>query len=112
MAWMYVVRCSDGSFYTGSTLLDPDLRVWEHNNDDDASANFTRRRRPVELVHAEQYEDLRDAFAREKQVQGWSRAKKQAMIDGRYERLPDLSRSRAAAPHASTGSAGGGNEAP
>ena len=104
MAWMYIVRCNDGSFYTGSTKIDPDQRVWEHNHDDAVAANYTRKRRPVTLVLCEEYSDIRDAFEREKQVQGWSRAKKQAIIDGMYENLPALSKS-GKPPRASTGSA-------
>ncbi|VXC18643.1 hypothetical protein MICRO8M_80280 [Microbacterium sp. 8M] len=107
MAWTYIVECADGSFYTGSTdLIDVEARIWQHNNDRDMSAKFTRRRRPVRLVYAEAFDRVEDAFAREKQIQGWSRAKKLALIELRGADLPDLSR-----PHrrdvASTSSATG-----
>ncbi|NKF32828.1 GIY-YIG nuclease family protein, partial [Pseudomonas sp. BGM005] len=79
MAWTYIVRCNDGSFYTGSTNGDLRSRVWEHNHDEHFAARFTRRRRPVVLVYAEQFSTVDAAFFREKQIQGWSRAKKIAL---------------------------------
>ncbi|HEX5857330.1 MAG TPA: GIY-YIG nuclease family protein [Microbacterium sp.] len=94
MPYMYIVRCRDGAYYTGSTLKDPEARVWEHNNDEDLAARFTIKRRPVVLVHVESFTRIDDAFAREKQVQRWSRAKKDALIDGRLGDLPGLARSR------------------
>ncbi|MFF7293622.1 GIY-YIG nuclease family protein [Microbacterium sp. NPDC008134] len=103
MAWTYILRCNDGCFYTGSTNGDLDSRVWEHNNDDDRSAHFTRARRPVSLVYAEEFDTVDAAFFREKQIQGWSRAKKIALMEERGADLPRLSRS--AGRDASTGSA-------
>ncbi|WP_407360445.1 GIY-YIG nuclease family protein [Microbacterium sp. LBN7] len=103
MAWTYILRCDDGSFYTGSTNGDLESRVWEHNNDEDYAARFTRKRRPVVLVYAEQFDTVDAAFGREKQIQGWSRAKKIALIELRGQDLPALSRSRGA--DASTSSA-------
>lgn len=91
---MYIVRCNDGSYYTGSTVIDVEARVWEHNHDDEKGANYTRKHRPVRLVYAEEFSRVEDAFMREKQVQGWSRAKKEALIELRGEDLPSLSRSR------------------
>jgi putative endonuclease len=96
MPWMYIVRCRDGSLYTGSTVLDPEARVWQHNHDDLWAANHTRKRRPVVLVYAEEHGEAQEAFAREKQVQGWSRVKKMALIEGRGADLPALSRSTSA----------------
>lgn len=94
MAWTYILRCEDGSFYTGSTDKDLDARVWEHNNDDVLAANFTRMRRPVVVAYAEQFDSIEMAFAREKQLQGWGRAKKSALIEGRGFDLPGLARAR------------------
>ncbi|MFB8190801.1 GIY-YIG nuclease family protein [Microbacterium sp. NPDC055988] len=93
MAWTYILRCTDDSFYTGSTNGDLEARVWEHNNDDQFAAEFTRRRRPVVLVYAEHFETVDAAFFREKQLQGWSRRKKLALIENRGHDLPALSRS-------------------
>src|SRR3954447_23981170 len=94
MAWMYIVRCKDGAYYTGSTAKEPEARVWEHNHDHDISARFTRRRRPVVLVYVEAFDRIEDAFQREKKVQGWSRAKKAALIAGRSDLLQALSRGK------------------
>jgi len=92
MPYMYIVECSDGSYYVGSTWV-LERRVWEHNNG--GGAEYTRRRRPVRLVYYEEYERVTDAYGREKQVQNWSRAKRRALIDGRLGDLPLLSRSPA-----------------
>ncbi|GAA3833555.1 GIY-YIG nuclease family protein [Nocardioides panacisoli] len=94
MAWTYIVECADGSYYVGSTT-DLDRRIWEHN--EGVGAAYTRRRRPVELVWCAQFARVDEAFAFEKRVQGWGRAKRQALIEGRTEDLGDLaSRSWAA----------------
>ena len=103
MPWTYILRCSDGSFYTGSTNGELESRVWQHNHDDDYAARYTRVRRPVVLVYAEKFATVDAAFFREKQVQGWSRAKKIALIEERGDDLPGLSASRGR--DASTGSA-------
>ncbi len=58
-------------------------------------ANYTRKHLPVELVYYEEFQRIDDAFAREKQVQGWSRAKKKALIQGQFGKLTDLSKSTA-----------------
>ena len=89
MAWTYILECSDGSFYVGSTT-DVDARLWEHNHTPDG-ADYTRRRRPVRLVWAGEFESAAEAFAFEKQVQGWSRQKRRALIEGRWDQLPALS---------------------
>ena len=94
MAWTYILRCRDGSFYTGSTNGDLEARIWEHNHDDVWAARFTSERRPLVLAYAEEFDTVDAAFYRDKQIQGWSRAKKIALIDGRGDKLPELSRSR------------------
>jgi putative endonuclease len=87
--YMYILRCSNGKYYTGSTT-NLELRVQQHQNGE--GANFTKKHLPVELVYFEEYERIDEAFYREKQVQGWSRKKKAALINGQYEKLPELSR--------------------
>ena len=89
MAFAYMVRCSDGSYYIGSTT-NLDLRMRQHQSGEGAA--YTKRRRPVELVWFEEFSRVDQAFAREKQVQGWSRAKREALIAGNYQALPGLSR--------------------
>ena len=94
MPSVYILRCSDDSFYVGSTW-DLERRLGEHNLG--LGAAYTRRRRPVELAWSAEYARVDEAYAAEKQIQGWSRAKRQALIDGRTEQLPGLaSRSWAA----------------
>ena len=95
-SWVYMLRCADGSFYVGSTR-DLELRVAQHNSNDEGAA-YTRRRRPVELVWAAECEHIGEAFALEKQIQGWSRRKRQALIDGDYDSIIQLSRRRAGRP--------------
>lgn len=88
---MYILRCSDGSYYTGSTR-DLEGRLYEHQNG--LGAVFTKKRLPIKLVYCEEFERIDDAFYREKQVQGWSRAKKEALIRGQYDLLPKLAKTR------------------
>jgi len=72
-------ECSNGLYYVGSTN-DLTLRIRDHQ--DGLGANFTRKNLPVKLVYFEEFERIEDAFLREKQVQGWSRKKKEALIYG------------------------------
>ena len=85
--YTYILQCSDGSYYTGSTT-DLELRLQQHH--EGIGANHTRKRRPVQLVYYEEYQSVDEAFYREKQIQGWSRRKKEALIDGEPELLPLL----------------------
>ncbi len=91
MAWTYLLRCADGSYYAGSTI-DLERRLWEHN--EGLGAAYTRRsgRRPVELVWSFEVRSTQAAFDFEKQLQGWSRAKREALIRGDFEALPALAR--------------------
>ena len=89
--FMYILKCSDGSYYTGSTN-DIDKRFQEHLNG--LGANYTKDRLPVEVVYVEEFSRIDLAFNREKQVQGWSRKKKEALINNEFESLPKLSRSK------------------
>lgn len=78
--WVYVLRCADGSYYVGKYQGD-DLawRVSEHNAAHYPGA-YTASRRPVELVWAQWFSRYDDAVAFERQLKGWSRAKKEALI--------------------------------
>ena len=89
---VYILRCADGSYYTGLTKQEIEARGWEHN--EGVYDGYTRQRRPVELVFTETYDRIIDAIERERQIKGWSRAKKEALIALDYERLPELSRNR------------------
>ncbi|WP_317046115.1 GIY-YIG nuclease family protein [Aquimarina sediminis] len=88
---MYILECSDGSYYTGSTK-DIERRLIEHQNGE--GANHTKKRLPVQLLYYEKYDRIDTAFYREKQVQGWSRSKKEALIKGDLEGLHDLAECR------------------
>lgn len=85
--FMYILECSDGTYYTGSTI-DLDLRIKQHQNGE--GANHTKKRIPVKLVYFEKYNRIDEAFYREKQVQGWSRKKKEALINSKSELLNKL----------------------
>ena len=89
MPHMYILECADGTYYTGSTV-DLAMRYWQHV--DGIAANYTLKRLPVQLVYWKKFRRIEDAFNREKQVQGWSHAKKKALIESNTEVLPDLSR--------------------
>jgi putative endonuclease len=89
MAYMYILECSDGSYYTGSTK-NLENRLWEHQIGE--GANYTKRRLPVILVYCEEYQRIEDAFRREKQVQGWSHRKKRALIEGNSNQLIEYSK--------------------
>jgi putative endonuclease len=84
---MYILQCADGSYYTGSTkhLI---KRILQHKSGN--GSNHTRRRLPVILVYLEYYPRIEDAFRREKQIQRWSAAKKEALIKRDIQRLKDL----------------------
>jgi len=88
---MYILECADGSYYTGSTW-DLERRLWEHQNG--LGANHTAKRLPVRLVYCEECDRIDHAFYREKQVQGWSRKKKQALIAGDTNQLHRLAECR------------------
>jgi putative endonuclease len=79
MAHMYILECVDGSYYTGSTT-DLERRFEQHQCGE--GARHTAKRLPVKLVYCEFFDRVADAFAREKQVQGWTRKKKEALIAG------------------------------
>jgi putative endonuclease len=89
-AFVYILRCADGSFYAGTTRTTLERRVAEHNGGH--FAGYTALRRPVTLVFSQWFDRVTDAIAAERQIKGWSRAKKQALIDGKTETLPALSK--------------------
>jgi predicted GIY-YIG superfamily endonuclease len=86
--YMYVLLCSDDSYYTGSTN-DLDKRLAQHQAG--FGANYTKKHLPVKLIYYEEFQRIDDAFHREKQVQGWSRAKKKALIDKQQAMMHELS---------------------
>lgn len=85
--WMYILLCADGSYYTGSTN-DLERRITQHQMGE--GANHTKKRLPIKLIYYEEYGRIDLAFYREKQIQGWSRKKKEALISGAPELIPLL----------------------
>jgi predicted GIY-YIG superfamily endonuclease len=90
--WVYVLLCREGSFYVGITS-DVEHRLAEHAAGRDRRC-FTYSRRPVELVHATSFGTPEEAICAEKQIKGWSRAKKAALLRGDWARIRELSRRR------------------
>jgi len=86
--YMYILECANDCYYTGSTN-DLEKRLNEHQNGE--GSNFTKKHLPVKLVYYEEFQRIDQAFYREKQVQGWNRKKKEALIGGFYDKLPELS---------------------
>lgn len=89
--FVYILLCSDGSYYVGHTD-DLVARVRVHESGD--GCQHTRARLPVILVFSQAFQDRQYAKAAERQLKGWSRAKKQALISGQVQLLPDLARCR------------------
>ncbi len=87
----YMLRCSDGSYYTGHTD-DLDRRMAQHHAGE--LGGHTAKRKPVELAWSDTFTSREEAIAAEQQVKGWSRAKKDAMIAGDWERVSALARNR------------------
>jgi len=83
-----ILECSNGKYYTGSTI-DLEKRIAQHQAGE--GADFTKKYLPVKLVYFEEFQRIDEAFYREKQVQGWSRKKKEALISGATNQLHRLS---------------------
>jgi putative endonuclease len=89
---IYILRCSDGSYYVGSTRTSLEARIAQHN-----AGHFggdTKKCRPVTLVWSQDFDRTTDAIAAERQVKGWTRAKKEALIAGDFELLHELAKCR------------------
>jgi putative endonuclease len=90
-AFVYLLRCGDGSYYVGSATGDDlSARVAEHNAG--KFEGYTHSRRPVQLVWSDHFDRITDAIAAERKIKGWSRAKKEALIAGDWSRVSELSR--------------------
>ena len=90
-AFVYILRCADGSYYVGSARGDTlDKRIGEHQGGE--MGGYTASRLPVELVCAEQFQAITDAIAAERRIKGWSRAKKEALIAGDGRRVQTLAK--------------------
>ncbi len=87
--FFYILKCSDGSYYTGSAT-DLDDRINRH--DQGRGPTYTAKRRPVQLVYHERFDSFDGALGSERQVKKWSRAKKEALINNDLETLKELSK--------------------
>ena len=90
--FVYILRCADGSYYTGHTD-NIELRLAGHKSGE--VPGYTQNKQPVSLVFVEEAPAREDALARERQIKGWTRAKKEALIARDWERLVALSANRA-----------------
>jgi putative endonuclease len=90
-ATIYILRCADGSCYTGVTRRCVEQRVSEQAQGL-IKGCYTGSRLPVELVFSEFYERVGEAIAAERQIKGWSRAKKEAMMRGDFAALSVLAK--------------------
>ncbi|PWJ60471.1 putative endonuclease [Dyadobacter jejuensis] len=90
--YVYIVKCHDSSYYIGVTN-DVERRMDEHNAGKIKTA-YTYFRRPVVLVFVQEFADITQAIVFEKQLKGWSRKKKEAIISDQWHLLPALSKNR------------------
>ena len=87
--YVYILKCKDTSYYTGVTN-DIDRRLWEHQEGINKEC-YTYRRRPVELMYVGIFNDVNEAIAFEKQIKGWSRKKKEALVRENWDEMKKLS---------------------
>jgi putative endonuclease len=90
--YVYVVQCKDSFYYTGITNK-LETRINQHNEGKDVFS-FTYKRRMVTLKYYERFTDVKQAIAREKQLKGWSRAKKEALFSEDYDLLRELAKGK------------------
>ena len=88
--YVYIVKCSDNSYYTGMTNS-IDRRIFEHNSGKNIDC-YTFKRRPVVLVWLESFSDPTQAILIEKKIKGWSRRKKEALIEEDWDKLVEYSK--------------------
>ena len=89
VAHVYILRCADGSFYTGVTRRSVEARLSEHNAG--LANGYTAKRLPVTLIYSEAHLRTDKAVAAERRIKGWSRAKKVALMQGEFEALQAFS---------------------
>ncbi|NRR91986.1 GIY-YIG nuclease family protein [Winogradskyella undariae] len=89
-SYVYVLKCSDNSYYTGITS-NLTKRVEEHKTGKHKDS-YTYKRRPLSLVYYAEFTDINLAIQTEKQIKKWSRVKKEALISGDFEKLPNLAK--------------------
>ena len=95
-AWLYILRCADGSYYVGTTRTSLEIRVAQHNAG--TYGGYTKSRRPVELVFSQWFERITDAIENERKLKRWSRAKKDAFMRGDFNFLRQLAKRKSTHP--------------
>ena len=88
--WVYILRCADNSYYTGHTE-NLEKRIAEHQAGE--IEGYTHTRRPVKLVFSEEFPSREEALGRERQIKGWNRKKKEALMRGDWAEVARLGRS-------------------
>ena len=88
--YVYILICADNSYYVGITN-DFERRIIEHNNGS-SRKSYTYSRRPVKLLYQDYFTEIHEAIAFEKQIKGWSRAKKEALIKGDWDEIVRLAK--------------------
>ncbi len=88
--WVYILRCADNTYYTGHTDH-LDKRMHEHRTGA-VSSCYTFKRRPLELAFVQEFPTREEALASERQIKGWSRKKKAALIRGDWAEISRLAR--------------------
>jgi len=90
--YIYILECADKTYYTGFTS-NLEKRIQEHESGK-YKDSYTYKRRPVKLVFYASFSDVNMAIEKEKQIKKWSKAKKKALIEGKYEDLINLAKKR------------------
>jgi len=88
-AWVYILKCNDDSYYTGSTV-DFQSRIVKHG--EDSVSGWTASRLPVKIAFVHEFNTIDEAIRAERQIKGWSRAKKEALINSNFDLLVELSK--------------------
>ncbi len=102
MFWVYILKCVDGSYYTGHTD-NLEIRINQHKTGE--CAGYTATRLPLEFIWSQEFNTREEALAAERQIKGWSRKKKEAMMRGDWAEVSRLAQSKSAHPSTSSGRA-------
>lgn len=89
-AWLYILRCADGSYYIGTTRTELDIRIAQHNAG--TFEGYTKSRWPVALMFSQWFDGITDAIECERKLKKWSRAKKEAFMRGDFVELHELAK--------------------
>lgn len=95
-AYLYILKCADGSYYIGTTRTELEIRVAQHNAG--TFAGYTSSRRPVTLIFSQRFDRITDAIECERKLKKWSRAKKEAFMRGDFSELQKLAERKSAHP--------------